>query len=81
MASISERVIKIILQHLHVPPEAVTPEASLFDDLAADSLDIVKLILAFEDAFTIEIANDAMEATQTVGDAIAIVTALVDGKP
>ena len=70
MADIAERVKKIVVDQLGVEAEKVTDAASFIDDLGADSLDIVELVMAFEEAFGCEIPDDAAERIQTVGDAI-----------
>ena len=70
MSDVAERVKKIVVEHLTVDPEKVTPEASFIDDLGADSLDIVELVMAFEEEFGVEIPDDAAEKITTVRDAI-----------
>jgi acyl carrier protein len=70
MSDIAERVKKIVAEHLGVEPEKVTESASFIDDLGADSLDTVELVMAFEEAFNCEIPDDAAETILTVGDAI-----------
>ncbi len=70
MSDISERVTKIVVEHLGVEVEKVQPNASFIDDLGADSLDTVELVMAFEEEFNCEIPDDAAETIQTVGDAI-----------
>ncbi|MCK0208744.1 acyl carrier protein [Starkeya koreensis] len=70
MSDIAERVKKIVAEHLGVEPEKVTDNASFIDDLGADSLDTVELVMAFEEAFNVEIPDDAAETILTVGDAI-----------
>ena len=70
MSDIGERVKKIVVEHLGVEPDKVTEGASFIDDLGADSLDTVELVMAFEEEFSIEIPDDAAEKIQTVGDAI-----------
>ena len=70
MSDIAERVKKITVEHLDVDAAKVVPEASFIDDLGADSLDIVELVMAFEEEFDIEIPDDAAETIQSVGDAI-----------
>ena len=70
MSETADRVKKIVVEHLGVDAEKVTEEASFIDDLGADSLDIVELVMAFEEEFSIEIPDDAAEKIQTVGDAI-----------
>ena len=75
MADIAERVQKIVVEHLGVQEADVTPEASFIDDLGADSLDIVELVMAFEEEFKIEIPDDAAEKITTVKDAIDFISA------
>ena len=70
MSDIAERVKKIVAEHLGVEPEKVTENASFIDDLGADSLDTVELVMAFVEAFNCEITDDAAETILTVGDAI-----------
>ena len=70
MSDVAERVRKIVVEHLGVDAEKVTPEASFIDDLGADSLDTVELVMAFEEAFSVEIPEDAAEKISTVKDAI-----------
>ena len=70
MSETAERVKKIVVEHLGVEPEKVTEEASFIDDLGADSLDIVELVMAFEEEFGVEIPDDAAEKITTVKDAI-----------
>jgi acyl carrier protein len=68
--SVSDRVKSIIVEQLGVDAEEVTPTASFTDDLGADSLDIVELVMAFEEEFGIEIPDDEAETISTVHDAI-----------
>jgi len=71
MADSTEAKVKeIIINELGVEPEKVTPEASFVEDLGADSLDTVELVMAFEEEFGIEIPDEDAETLQTVGDAI-----------
>ena len=72
MSETADRVKKIVVEHLGVEAEKVTEDASFIDDLGADSLDIVELVMAFEEEFNVEIPDDAAETIQTVGDAIAL---------
>ena len=65
-----EKVKEIIINELGVEPEKVTAEASFVEDLGADSLDTVELVMAFEEEFGIEIPDEDAESLQTVGDAI-----------
>ena len=64
-----EKITEIIVEQLGVKPEEVTPEASFVDDLGADSLDTVELVMALEEEFGIEIPDEDAEKIQTVGDA------------
>ena len=68
--SIDERVIEIIVEQLDVTKEECVPEASFMDDLGADSLDIVELIMAMEENFGIEISDDELTKIRTVQDSI-----------
>ncbi len=70
MSTIAERVTKIIVDKLGVDESEVTPEASFINDLGADSLDTVELIMEFEKEFNISIPDDQAEQIQTVGLAI-----------
>ena len=70
MSETSDRVKKIVVEHLGVEAEKVTEEASFIDDLGADSLDIVEMVMAFEEEFGVEIPDDAAEKITTVKDAI-----------
>jgi len=70
MASISERVKQIVAEQLGVDEDQVTNEASFMDDLGADSLDTVELVMALEEEFDIEISDEDAEKIQTVQDAI-----------
>ena len=70
MSETAERVKKIVVEHLGVEQEKVTEDASFIDDLGADSLDIVELVMAFEEEFGVEIPDDAAEKITTVKDAI-----------
>ena len=73
MSDTADRVKKIVVEHLGVEADKVTEEASFIDDLGADSLDIVELVMAFEEEFDIEIPDDAAEHIQTVGDAVKFI--------
>jgi acyl carrier protein len=70
MSDVLERIKNIVVKHLETSPEKVTDKASFQDDLGADSLDNVELVMAFEEEFGIEIPDDAAEHIQTVGDAV-----------
>ena len=73
MSDVLKRVKKIVVEHLDVEAEKVTENASFIDDLGADSLDNVELVMAFEEEFDIEIPDDAAEHIQTVGDAVKFI--------
>ena len=73
MSDIAERVKKIVVEHLSVDESKVTESASFIDDLGADSLDTVELVMAFEEEFGCEIPDDAAEKISTVKDAIAYI--------
>ena len=68
--AVQDKVKSIIAEQLGVKPEEVTPEASFIDDLGADSLDTVELVMAFEEEFSIEIPDEDAEKITTVGEAI-----------
>jgi len=70
MSDTAERVKKIVVEHLNVDADKVTDTASFIEDLGADSLDNVELVMAFEEEFGCEIPDDAAETILTVGDAI-----------
>ena len=73
MSDTAERVQKIVVEHLGVEADKVTQDASFIDDLGADSLDIVELVMAFEEEFGVEIPDDAAEKISTVKDAISFI--------
>jgi acyl carrier protein len=68
--SIADRVKEIIVEQLGVNPDQVTPEAKFIEDLGADSLDTVELVMAFEEEFGAEIPDEDAEKLQTVGDVV-----------
>jgi len=70
MSDIADRVKKIVVEHLGVEPKNVIDSANFIDDLGADSLDTVELVMAFEEEFSVEIPDDAAETIRTVGDAV-----------
>jgi len=70
MSEVADKIKQIVVEHLGVDEAKVTPEASFIDDLGADSLDTVELVMAFEEAFNVEIPEDAAEKIATVKDAI-----------
>jgi len=73
MSDTAERVKKIVVEHLNVDADKVTEGASFIEDLGADSLDTVELVMAFEEEFGIEIPDDAAESIVTVGDAVKFI--------
>jgi acyl carrier protein len=75
MSTIEAQVKKIVVEHLGVEDDKGVVEASFIDDLGADSLDIVELVMAFEEEFGVEIPDDAAEKIATVQDAISFIEA------
>ena len=71
---ITTRVTALVVDHLGVDAGDVTPTASFIDDLGADSLDIVELVMAFEEEFGVEIPDDAAEKISTVGDPVSYIS-------
>jgi acyl carrier protein len=76
---ITQRVAALVVDHLGVDAAEVKPEASFIDDLGADSLDIVELVMAFEEEFGVEIPDDAAEKITTVGDAVTYINEHQEG--
>lgn len=70
MAEVYQKVVDIIVEELAVDAEEITPKASFIDDLGADSLDVVELVMAFEEEFDIEIPDEDAENIQTVQNAV-----------
>ena len=68
--AVSDKVKSIIVEQLGVDEEEVTPDASFVDDLGADSLDTVELVMAFEEEFSVEVPDEDAEKLQTVGDVV-----------
>ena len=73
--NVEDRVRKIIIEQLEVPPDKVKPEATFAEDLKADSLAVVELVLALEEQFKLEIPDEDTEKIKTVGDAINYIKA------
>ena len=80
MSSIESRVKKIIMDQLDVTEEEVTNQASFVDDLGADSLDTVEMVMAFEEEFSIEIPDEDAEKIKTVQDAVDYIQKKAGGK-
>jgi acyl carrier protein len=74
MSDVAERVKKIVIEHLGVDADKVVEAANFIDDLGADSLDTVELVMAFEEEFSVEIPDDAAETIVTVGDAVKFIS-------
>lgn len=70
MSEVAEKVTNIVVEHLGVSKDQVKPESNFVDDLGADSLDTVELVMAFEEEFGCEIPDESAEKIQTVKDAI-----------
>jgi acyl carrier protein len=68
--SVEEKVIGIVSEQLQIPKEEISPDKSFVDDLKADSLDVVELVMEFEDVFKITIPDEDYEKIKTVGDAV-----------
>jgi acyl carrier protein len=79
MSTIEERVKKIVVEQLGVKPESVTKESSFVDDLGADSLDTVELVMALEEEFEAEIPDEDAEKIATVQDAIDYISTRAKG--
>jgi acyl carrier protein len=71
--NLEQRISEMIIEQLGATKEEIVPEASFIDDLGADSLDIVELVMAMEETFDIEIPDDDAEKIQTIGDAFSYV--------
>ena len=80
MSTIVERVTKLVCEQLGVKEEEVTLEASFVEDLGADSLDTVELVMELEDAFSTSIPDDRAEQIQTVGNAVDFIVAVTDAE-
>ncbi len=74
MTEVLEKVKAIVVEHLGVDADKVVEGANFIDDLGADSLDTVELVMAFEEEFGIEIPDDAAEKIATVGDAVTFIS-------
>jgi acyl carrier protein len=67
-ADTAQRIRVLVAEQLGIDPQEVRPEASILDDLGADSLDVVELVMAIEDEFDIEVPDEAAEGIRTIGD-------------
>ena len=76
---LEQRLSNIIVDQLGATKEEIAPEASFIDDLGADSLDIVELVMAMEETFDIEIPDEDAEKIQTIGDAVAYIKERLEG--
>jgi acyl carrier protein len=76
--SLEQKVAEIIVEQLGVSPEEIEPEASFMDDLGADSLDIVELVMAMEEEFDIEIPDDDASRIERIRDAISYIRGRVE---
>ncbi len=74
MSSVEEKVIGIVSEQLNVPKEDIKTESKFVDDLKADSLDVVELVMEFEDEFDVTIPDEDYEKIRTVGDAVKYIT-------
>ena len=73
--AVEDKVFDIVSEQLNVPREEITKESKFFDDLKADSLDVVELVMEFEEAFDITIPDEDYEKIKSVGDAITYIEA------
>jgi acyl carrier protein len=76
---LEQRISEMIIEQLGTTKEEIVPEASFIDDLGADSLDIVELVMAMEETFDIEIPDDDAEKIQTIGDAVTYLRDRLEG--
>ena len=76
-SALGERIRALVAEHLGVDPSELRPDANILDDLGADSLDVVEMVMAIEEKFDIEIPDDDAEAIRTVGDVEAYVSGRV----
>ncbi|MGB9682280.1 MAG: acyl carrier protein [bacterium] len=76
--AVLDRVKRIIAEQLGIDEEDITPDASFTDDLGADSLDLVELVMAFEDSFDIEIPDEDAENIKTVADAVNYIQSKIE---
>lgn len=79
--SVEQRVIEIVCEHLAVQKDQVTRKTAFIEDIGADSLDIVELVMELEEEFDIQIPDDQAEKIKTVGEAIDYIEAAIKDKP
>ena len=79
--SVEQRVIEIVCEHLAVSKETVTRSTSFVEDIGADSLDIVELVMELEEEFDIQIPDDQAEKIKTVGEAVDYIDIAIKNKP
>jgi acyl carrier protein len=77
--NLEERITDLIVEQLGVSRDEIAPEAAFIDDLGADSLDIVELVMAMEETFDVEISDEDAEKIQTIGDAISYLKERLEG--
>ncbi len=77
--NLDQRLVELVAEQLGISPEEAVPEAAFIDDLGADSLDIVELVMAMEETFDIEISDEDAEKIQTIGSAISYLRGKVEG--
>lgn len=75
--NLDQRLVELVAEQLGISPEEAVPEAAFIDDLGADSLDIVELVMSFEEEFDIEIPDEDAEKIQTIGNAVDYLKAAV----
>jgi acyl carrier protein len=80
VSAVEPKVVEIVSEQLSVPADEITRESSFIDDLKADSLDVVELVMAFEDEFGITIPDEDYEKIRTVGDAISYIEDKLEDK-
>ena len=76
--AIEDKVKEILISQLNVKPEQITPQARIVEDLGADSLDTIELVMAFEEEYCIEIPDEKAERLRTVGDVIKYLTEMLN---
>ncbi|MDH3211689.1 MAG: acyl carrier protein [Myxococcales bacterium] len=77
--NLEERITDLIVEQLGVSRDEIAPEAAFIDDLGADSLDIVELVMSMEETFDVEISDEDAEKIQTIGDAVSYLKERLEG--